>query len=123
MKNLLEYRCIVSGKLLCKACGDGQIEIMNPENRYLNYTWPSRKGQDIWPKGQEFARFAVDLRCKECWRLQCRAIGTDLVVEVKCKYCHNLNLFNLEEMESLRMNTLSTRQRENITKLKEAAKS
>ena len=122
-KELVEYRCLQSKRLLCKASGDGQIEIMNPENRFINYTWPSRKHQDIWPKGQAFLSLAVDMRCKECWRLQCRAIGTDLIVEVKCRYCHNVNLFSIEEIERLRAGTLSTKQRENIDKLKKAQES
>lgn len=109
---LKEYRCYLSKRLLCKAAGNGQIEIMNPENRILNYVWPSRKHQDIWPKGQEFLAKAVDLRCKECVRLQARAIGTDLVVEIKCKYCHTVSLHNLEEIEGLKTRTLSTAQKE-----------
>ena len=54
---------------------------------------------------------ASDLRCSKCGRLQARAVGTDLVVEIKCKYCHELNMFELEKVESARLATLSTMQR------------
>ena len=113
MDELKEYRCYLSKKLLCKATGVGQIEIINPDNRVVNYTWPSRRHQDIWPKGQEFTQFASDLRCKKCGRLQARAIGTDLFVEIKCKYCHELNMFDLHKIEDARLSTMSTLQRAN----------
>ena len=116
--DLQEFRCYMTKRLLCKASGDGQIEIMNPENRQLNYVGPSRKHQDIWPRWQDFVAMASDLRCSKCKRLLCRAIWTDLVVEVKCKHCHELNLFKLEELESLRLSTMSTVQRTNYTKEK-----
>ena len=118
---LKEYRCYLTNRLLCKAGGNGQIEIMNPVNRTLNYVWPSRVHQDVWPKGQTFLSLASDLRCSWCGRLQGRAIGTDLMVEIKCKYCHELNLFDLEKIESTKVNTMSTLQKANYNKQKEIA--
>lgn len=48
MANVLkEYRCYINKMLLCKASGIGQVEIMNPSNRMMNYTGPSRKNQHI----------------------------------------------------------------------------
>jgi len=118
LSELSEYRCYLSKRLLCKATGNGQIEIINPENRALNYVWPSRVHQDIWPRGQEFVEMASDLRCSKCWRLQARAIGTDLVVEIKCKYCHETTLYKLEDIESAKLSTMSTVQRTNYEKEK-----
>ena len=115
---LNDYRCYLSNRLLCKAAGHGQIEIMNPENRMINYVGPSRTHQDVGPKGQEFQKDAVDLRCKKCKRLQARAIGTDLVVEIKCKYCHETTLHELNKMESSRMATFSTAQKAEFDKHK-----
>lgn len=115
-----EYRCYVNNKLLFKAKGEGQVEIMNTTNRILNYTWPSRKSQDIWPKWQDFARYAVDCRCKKCGRFLCRAVGTDLVIEIKCKHCKHVNTFDIAEMERTRLATLSKRQLDNYNKHKKA---
>ena len=96
---LAEYRCYQNGKLLCKAAGNVQIEIINPSNRILNYVGPSRKHQDEGPKGVEFAMKCVDLNCKGCKRLTAKAIGTDGVVEIKCRYCKETTLWDLEKMQ------------------------
>ena len=109
-----EYRCYATKRLLCKATWHGQIEVMNPENRVMNYVWPSRISQDIWPKWQEFLNYSVDLNCAECKRLLCRASWTDLVVEIKCQYCHKVNVISVEELENKKLAPLSQSQRDNI---------
>lgn len=116
---LKEYRCYLSKKLLCKASWDWQIEIMNNDNRAINYVWPSRVNQDIGLKWQAFINLSVDLRCGECKRLLWRAIWTDLIVEIKCNHCHKLNTISIAELESQRMSTLSLRQREQVIKNKQ----
>lgn len=96
------YYCFQYKNLLCKADGHGEIEIMS-KTRVLNYVGPSRKNQHIGPKGAKFAMDALDLRCHNCKRLLCKARGSDLRVEVKCKHCHELNLFELEKMRNRRL--------------------
>lgn len=107
---LKEYRCYINKKLLCKASGHWQIEIMNSSNRIINYTWPNRKSQDEGPKWVDFVRFSVDLNCHKCWRLLWRAVGTDLQVEIKCQYCSHISLFSLEAMQSKRFATFPKEQ-------------
>lgn len=112
--HLVEYRCYVSGRLLCKARGDGQLEIMNPINRVMNYLGPSRKHQDVGPKGREFLQKSVDLSCKKCSRLLGRAIGTDLLAEIKCKHCHHISLFDIAKIQEFRLRPLSKVARKNV---------
>lgn len=111
---LKEYRCYVNQKLLCKASGKWQIEIKNPSNRVINYTGPSRINQDIGLKWTAFQQRAVDLNCKCCKRLQWRAVGIDLVIEIKCEYCKNVNLFDIAEINRIRYAWLSAKALENI---------
>lgn len=113
---LKEYRCFKNSKLLCKAGGEWQIEILNPTNRVMNYTWPSRVHQDRWLKGREFQQHAVDLNCKGCSRLLWRAIGMNLVVETKCRHCKTVTFFDLEVMHSARLAPLSKVARNNVLK-------
>lgn len=115
-RELKEYRCYINNKLLCKAGWEGQIEIMNNSNRQINYTWPSRKHQDIWPKGVEFQSKSCELRCKWCERLMCRGIWTTLLVEVKCQYCKTMNLFDLADLQKDRLWQLSIERRKIIEK-------
>ena len=111
---LKEYRCYVNKKLLCKASWDVQVEIINTSNRITNYTWPSRVSQDIWPKWKDFQQHSIDLHCSGCKRLMWRAIWNDWLVEIKCKYCHSLNLYDVKEIQSGRLNSLSNKQREAV---------
>ena len=102
---LHEYRCYVSGRLLFKAAGDIQIEIMNPVNRIMNYAGPTRLEQDIGPKGTDFANKCVQLNCHKCTRLLAKAIGVDGVAEIRCRYCKTDSFFDLEKMQRVGMNT------------------
>ena len=102
---LHEYRCYVSGRLLCKAAGDIQIEIMNPVNRIMNYVGPTRLDQDIGPKGAEFSGKCVHLNCQKCTRLLAKAIGVDGVCEIRCRYCKTDSFFDLEKLQRTGMNT------------------
>lgn len=113
-KILQEFRCCVNKRLLCKAHWDGQVEIMNPSNRVVNYVWPTRKSQEFWLRGKDFSAKASTLYCKECKRLLAKAIWTTLVVEIKCRYCHNINLYDLQEIREPRMRQLSSLQKERI---------
>jgi len=120
-KPLKEYKCFVSKKVLCRAAGEWQIEILNEDNRFTSYVWESRISQDIWPKWQAFQNLATDLRCKECKRLLGRAISIDSVVEIKCKHCHTINLFDVQVIENARLASLSVSQRALIVENKRRA--
>ena len=74
----------------------------------MNYTWPSRKSQHVWPTGQDFAQYAVDMRCSKCTRLLGRAIWTTLACEIKCSHCKQMNLFDISELQWNRFYNLST---------------
>lgn len=112
-----EYRCYISNKLLCKARGEGELEIVNPSNRVINYVGPSRVNQDIGKKGVQFKQFSVELRCKNCQKLMGRAIGTELDVEIKCHYCHELNKWELKEIYNKNvLNSISNVNREKMLK-------
>ena len=115
---LKEYRCYVNNKLLFKANGDVQLEIVNPTNRVINYIWPGRKWQDIWPKGTTFQQHSIDLHCKKCKRLLARCISTEWLVETKCKHCHEVTLFDTKEIQAIRLSWLSSKQKEVIIKAK-----
>lgn len=111
---LKEYRCYISNRLLCKASWEWQLEIMNADNRILNYVWPNRKHQDIWLKGQNFHSISIDLNCTKCWRLLGRASGLWMVAEIKCNHCHEICLFDTDDIESVRLRTLSSLQLKNF---------
>lgn len=111
-----EYRCPSDKSLLCKASGEGQLEIKNQKTRFVAYTGPSRKHQDTGLKGIEFQQKSVDLKCSKCNRLLARAIGIDMNVEIKCRHCKELSTFSLAEMQKGRFSQLSKIQLERIVK-------
>lgn len=91
----IEYRCRVWNHLLFKARWKGEVEIVNQKTRYVNYLWPSRKGQDIGLKGIQFQQECYDINCPECKRLLCKAIWTTLEIEIKCRYCWTVSEHDL----------------------------
>ncbi len=97
-----EYRCRISNKLLCKAEWKWEIEIKNPSNRMISYIWPDRPNNDIGLKGIDFQAKSTDLNCTKCGRLQGRAIW-NLKIEIKCKYCHSINLFDTKFLKAKRL--------------------
>lgn len=109
-----EYRCRTNWYLLCKAYGTWQVEIVNPSNRVMNYTWPSRKSQQEWPTGVDFQQYALDMRCQNCRRLLWKAVWTDLVCEIKCSHCKYTTLFEMEKMQESRFYYLSSTRRKQL---------
>lgn len=97
---LEEYRCYSNGHLLCRAAGDLQMEIINPTNRVLNYVGPGRESQDIGPKGIDFAQVCFDLNCtnKKCKRLCGKVVGTNGVVEIRCRYCKTTSTWDVAKL-------------------------
>ena len=95
---LREFRDPVLNTLLCKAKWIGHIEIVNKKTRMTHYVWPTRKHNDIWPKGVDFQAYSRDLRCPDCWRLLCRAVWVGLFVEIKCTHCKTTPLFSLDDI-------------------------
>lgn len=96
---LWEYRSFVWNNLLCKIGWKlWAVEIMNKSNRILEYVWPSRVSQDLWPKWTEFQQFSRDLHCSNCKKLLWRALWDEMKVEIKCDYCKTINTFDMKEI-------------------------
>lgn len=117
---LKEYRAPVVDNLLCRARWEWQIEILNKKTRQLNYVWPSRKHQDIWPKWIDFQSLAVDLRCPTCEALLCKAVWTTLEVEISCSHCKTINHFHIKDLYEPLFKTLSLMAKNNfLNKIKQ----
>lgn len=120
---LKEFRNPTTWSLLCKARWIGHIEIVDRKTRMTHYVWPTRKHQDIWPKGVDFQAYSRDLRCPDCWRLLCRAVWIWLVVEVKCTHCKTVHEFNLDEIYNRNWATIPLKAKEIlITQIKNLTK-
>jgi phage FluMu protein Com len=86
----------------------------------LNYVWPSRKHQDIWPKWIDFQSLARDMRCPTCDALLCKAIWTTLEVEINCSHCKTINNFHIKDLYEPLFKTIPTVTRDNlIAKIKQ----
>ena len=103
-----ELRCYNCKKLLCKATGAGEIEIIcnggkkevidgsKCNCRKINYLICGGISSGL--RGEEFHKRAVDLRCK-CGKVLGKAIG-DLKIESKCKSCNTIRIFDTVLMKA-----------------------
>ena len=109
-----EYRDPISGTLLCKAKGHWHIEVLNKKTRSLQYTWPTRKHHDIWPKWLDFLGLSVELRCPDCNRLLCKAMWVGLKVEIKCTHCKTTPFFEVDDLYNKSRKSLPLKVQENL---------
>lgn len=92
MSERLEYRCHNCNRLLYKASGSIDTEVICPGCRRINY--PHRSDDPAFGlRGKDFQMKAMDLTCPVTHKLLLRVIG-DGVLEVESRYCAKTWIFD-----------------------------
>ena len=81
---MLTHRCYNCRRFLFDTEGEGEIEVICPGCRTINYC--GRDNLAIGKRGMSFQIASVELRCPDCDTLLGRALG-EMVIKTKCKFC------------------------------------
>lgn len=108
-----DFRCHNCNRLLYKANGDVEVEVICPKCRRINY--PSRADDCVGFRGKDFQARAIKHVCCNCLRLQFLSIGSG-DIETKCGACHKINSYNTDSMRKGTYNYPWTEKGEKIKK-------
>ncbi len=92
---MIENRCHRCKALLFKMEGEGQVEIICPKCRNINYL-NNGVHDPLGLRGMAFQAKAFELKSPDTGKIFCRVIGTPKV-EVQCRITKKMYMFDLEE--------------------------